>query len=166
MGYTPKGSRSGFGSLLLARPDPEAKSGWVYAGRVGTGFSNEELRSLGKSIADKGSPRPTVALAAIDPLLRDARWVGPAAVAEVYYRGVGNHRLLRQPSLKAMRIDKKAADLVDSDRAQGKPAGTPRKRPVADATSTDIRITHPERVLFPDDGITKQQVADYYASVM
>ena len=60
VGYTPpKGSRSSFGSLLLARPDPEV-SGWVYVGRVGTGFSNEQLRSLGKSIADKGSPRPSV----------------------------------------------------------------------------------------------------------
>jgi bifunctional non-homologous end joining protein LigD len=167
VGYTPpKGSRSSFGSLLLARPDPEVKSGWVYAGRVGTGFSNDQLRSLGKSIADKGSTRPTVALAAIDPLLRDARWVKPAAVAEVYYRGVGNNRLLRQPSLKTMRIDKKAADLVDSDRAEGQPASTPRKRPVADAGPADIRITHPERVVYPDDGITKQQVADYYAAVM
>ena len=99
-------------------------------------------------------------------LLRDARWVEPAAVAEVYYRGVGNHQLLRQSSLKTMRIDKKAADLVDSDRAKGKPAGTPRKRQVADAHPADIRITHPERVVFPDDGITKQQVADYYAAVM
>jgi bifunctional non-homologous end joining protein LigD len=167
VGYTPpKGSRSSFGSLLLARPDPEVKSGWVYVGRVGTGFSNEQLRSLGKSIADKGSPRPSVTLAAVDPLLRDARWVKPAAVAEVYYRGVGNNRLLRQPSLKTMRIDKKAADLVDSDRAQGKPAGMPRRRKVADADPADIRITHPDRVVFPDDGITKQQVADYYAAVM
>ena len=32
-------ARAGFGSLLLARPDPE--HGWRYAGRVGTGFSDE-----------------------------------------------------------------------------------------------------------------------------
>jgi len=167
VGYTPpKGSRSGFGSLLLARPDPQVKSGWIYVGRVGTGFSNEQLRQLGKTIADKGSSKPTVKLTAIDPLLRGARWVRPAAVAEVYYRGIGNKNLLRQPSLKTMRTDKTPADLADSDRASSRPAAKKadagRRRPAA----PEIRITHPDRVVFPDDGYTKQDVADYYASVM
>ena len=170
VGYTPpKGSRSGFGSLLLARPDPRVKSGWIYVGRVGTGFSNEQLQRLGQTIADKGSPRPTVKLTAIDPLLRDARWVRPTAVAEVYYRGIGNNNLLRQPSLKTMRTDKTPADLADSDRAGSKPAtksaGAERRRPTTPKPA-DIEITHPDRVVFPDDGYTKQDVADYYASVM
>jgi bifunctional non-homologous end joining protein LigD len=165
VGYTPpKGSRSGFGSLLLARPDPHVKSGWIYVGRVGTGFSNEQLRQLSKTIADKGSIKPTVKLTAIDPLLRGARWVKPAAVAEVYYRGIGNKNLLRQPSLKTMRIDKTPADLADSDRATTK-TRTAGRKPSA-PRSAGIEITHPDRVVFPDDGYTKQDVADYYASVM
>lgn len=170
VGYTPpKGSRSGFGSLLLARPDASVKNGWVYVGRVGTGFSDEQLQQLSKTIADKGSARPTVELTAVDPLLRGARWVEPAAVAEVYYRGIGNKNLLRQPSLKTMRTDKTAADLTDSDRA---PAARPAKRSPrgrsrkASAGTADIEISHPDRVVYPDDGITKQEVADYYASVM
>jgi len=170
VGYTPpKGSRSGFGSLLLAKPDPQVKSGWIYVGRVGTGFSNEQLKRLSRTIADKGSAKPTVKLAAIDPLLRGARWVKPAAVAEVYYRGIGNKNLLRQPSLKTMRTDKTPADLADSDRTSSKPAmkksAAKRRRP-ADPKPADIEITHPDRVVFPDDGYTKQDVADYYASVM
>lgn len=170
VGYTPpKGSRSGFGSLLLAKPNPQVKSGWVYVGRVGTGFSNQQLLQLGKTIADKGSTKPTVKLVAIDPLLRGARWVKPAAVAEVYYRGIGNKNLLRQPSLKTMRTDKTPADLTDSDRASSKPtakkAGVGRRK-LAAAKPADIKITHPDRVVFPDDGYTKQDVADYYASVM
>ncbi len=45
VGYTaPKGSRSGFGSLLLARPD--AEHGWLYVGRVGSGFSDALLREV------------------------------------------------------------------------------------------------------------------------
>jgi bifunctional non-homologous end joining protein LigD len=176
VGYTPpKGSRSGFGSLLLARPDPQVKSGWIYVGRVGTGFSNEQLRQLSTTIAGKGSAKPIANLTAIDPLLRGARWVKPAAVAEVYYRGIGNKNLLRQPSLKTMRIDKTPADLANSDRAGSKPKPTT-KTPVAGRKpsapkpsaprSAGIEITHPDRVVFPDDGYTKQDVADYYASVM
>jgi bifunctional non-homologous end joining protein LigD len=169
VGYTPpKGSRHGFGSLLLARPDPDVANGWIYVGRVGTGFSDEQLRLLGKMIAGKGSRKPTVKLTAIDPLLRDASWVKPAAVAEVYYRGIGNKSLLRQPSLKTMRTDKTAADLADSDRAAPAPRGTPAatRRKSAGAKPEAIAITHPDRVVFPDDGYTKQDVADYYTSVM
>jgi bifunctional non-homologous end joining protein LigD len=181
VGYTPpKGSRSGFGSLLLAKPDPAEKAGWIYVGRVGSGFSDEQLRELGRTIADKGSRKPTVKLAAIDPLLRNAHWIEPSAVAEVYYRGIGNQHLLRQPSLKTMRTDKTAADLADSDRGPDRTTDhTPARataarsakssrRGQADAVTgtVDIIITHPDRVVFPDDGITKQDVADYYASVM
>jgi bifunctional non-homologous end joining protein LigD len=170
VGYTPpKGSRSGFGSLLLAKPDPRVKSGWIYVGRVGTGFSNEQLKRLSRTIADKGSAKPTVKLTAIDPLLREARWVRPAAVAEVYYRGIGNKNLLRQPSLKTMRTDKTPADLADSDRTSSKPAAKKsdaRRHRQATSKPAEIDITHPDRVVFPDDGYTKQDVADYYASVM
>ena len=184
VGYTPpKGSRSGFGSLLLARPDPDVTGGWIYVGRVGSGFSDEQLRTLSTTIKNGGAAKPPVQLSGIDPLLRDARWVKPQAVAEVYYRGIGNKDLLRQPSLKTMRIDKTAADLVDSDHApaasasakgaKAKPA--PARQRASAATrgerapavdAADIVISHPERKVYADEGITKQQVADYYLAVM
>lgn len=170
VGYTPpKGSRSGFGSLLLARPDPDTPSGWIYAGRVGSGFSDEQLRALSKTMDEKGSAKPTVALVGVDPLLRGARWIKPAAVAEVYYRGIGNQNLLRQPSLKTMRTDKSPADLLDSDRtAKSKATKTSAKAqsPSAATQPADITISHPDRVVFPEGRITKQAVADYYIAVM
>lgn len=59
VGYTaPKGSRSGFGSLLLAKPD--AKQGWLYVGRVGTGFSDALIKDVSKRIQGEArSRRPT-----------------------------------------------------------------------------------------------------------
>ncbi|MET0937588.1 MAG: non-homologous end-joining DNA ligase, partial [Luteibacter sp.] len=119
VGYTPaKGSRLAFGSLLLAKPD--ADGGWTYVGRVGTGFTDEMLRGLGKTLATGGTKKPTVRIDAVDPMLRGALWVPPTAVAEVYYRGIGNKNLLRQPSLKTLREDKKPKDLRDSDRGSSK----------------------------------------------
>jgi bifunctional non-homologous end joining protein LigD len=163
VGYTAaKGSRVSFGSLLLATPG--SKGCWTYVGRVGTGFTDAMLRQLGKTLAKGGKKTPPIPLDGIDPLLRGALWVEPAVVAEVYFRGIGNHHLLRQPSLKALRTDKSPGDLRDSDRSRDTAVRTKtRKTPVA---ADAITITHPERVVYPDDGITKQDVADYYKAVM
>jgi len=168
VGYThPKGSRTGFGSLLLARPDPKLAGGWMYAGRVGSGFTDRQLRDIRKTVANKGSKDPAFKLSAIDPELRGALWVRPTAVAEVFYHGIGNKNLLRQPSLKTLRIDKVPDDLTRPDRSTGTKKAPPVKNKIAAPDDgASIVITHPERVVFPDDGITKQDVANYYAAVM
>jgi bifunctional non-homologous end joining protein LigD len=175
VGFTPpKGSRKGFGSLLLARPD--AKHGWLYAGRVGTGFSDELLKTVANTLG-AGQKKPTAHVPANDTDLRAAQWFEPAFVVEVFYRGVGGNGLLRQPSLKGLRPDKAPADLTDSDRAPAKrvakssdKAATkpPTKRVVKTASSQggEFRLTSPTRVVFPEDKITKQQVADYYQALL
>jgi bifunctional non-homologous end joining protein LigD len=161
IGYTmPKGSRQGFGSLLLAKPDPDLRHGWVYQGRVGTGFSNTELNVLATSLTRKSLKKPPVPLRDVDPELRGACWLIPTVVVEIYYRGIGGNHLLRQASLKTFRPDKKPSDLKNSD--QGKAM---KKKGRKEAVS-EITITHPDRVVFANDGITKQQVADYYMAVM
>jgi len=115
VGYTPpKGSRSGFGALLLARPD--AAHGWRYAGRVGSGFSDALLAELTPRIGRAGRDAPTVHVPPNDTDLRAAKWFAPRFVVEVFSRGTGGHGLLRQPSLKAVRPDKSVDDLHDSDR--------------------------------------------------
>ena len=192
VGYTaPKGSRSGFGSLLLARPDPE--HGGSYAGRVGSGFSDELIAQVAKTLDQSATAKPTVHVPPHDTDLRSARWFAPEAVVEVFYRGVGGQGLLRQPSLKGLRPDKSASDLLDSDRgisgspARGKAenkAALASRAPGSDSASPprsaqrsgtarrlllptdEFRLTSPTRVVYPDRGTTKQDVADYYRSVM
>ncbi len=114
VGYTaPKGSRKGFGSLLLARPDPE--HGWRYVGRVGSGFNDALMREVTGRLRGGGAS-PTAHVGTTDTDLRSATWFAPRFVVEVNYRGIGRQDLLRQPSLKAVRWDKEIGDLADSDR--------------------------------------------------
>ena len=162
VGFTaPKGSRSGLGALLLATPD--GPRGWRYAGRVGTGFSHDLLETLAAQLAPRARSAPTARVDVDDPELRRARWVAPTLVAEVFHHGLGNQGLLRQPSLKTIRRDKRASDLRESRTPAGDTAmpAPPRGR----ATKSAIELTHPERVVFPDSGITKQQVFDYYRAM-
>ena len=119
IGYTePKGSRSGIGALLLGAP---LKRGYRYVGRVGTGFSATQLSSLRKrlkeTVIDK-EPADTELLPRKDR--NSAIWVKPELVVEVWYQGIGGQGLLRQPAFKALREDKRPADL----RAQARPVKT------------------------------------------
>ena len=190
VGYTaPKGSRTGFGSLLLARPD--AEHGWSYAGRVGSGFSDELIRQVAHTLDQGAQKQPTVHIPPHDTDLRSAKWFAPNAVVEVFYRGIGSHGLLRQPSLKGLRPDKSPADLLTPDRDTAPAAKASAKRATAKVASktasktaskaapktaaraasvatspADVRLTSPTRIVYPDRGTTKQQVADYYRAVM
>jgi bifunctional non-homologous end joining protein LigD len=179
VGYTePKGSRTGLGSLLLGRP--AADGGWDFAGRVGSGLGAGQLDQLERQLKPQRRTTPSVHTASIDPLLRHAHWVTPRLVVEVFYRGVGNRGLLRQPTLKALRMDKSPEALRDSDRPSPAAAKPSRRRSAEAKPTTAIRksakpsgaeasaivITHPDRVVYPEDGISKQAVADYYLAVM
>ncbi len=179
VGYTaPKGSRTGFGSLLLAKPD--AEHGWRYVGRVGTGFNDELMREVSKKLAKGGGKKPTAHVGTTDTDLRTATWFPPRFVVEVFFRGIGRQDLLRQPSLKAIRPDKDVGDLADSDRAEkltkapslakaakatpaSKKVGKGGKKAASDAELP--KLSSPTKVLFPESRITKQDVWDYYLAV-
>jgi bifunctional non-homologous end joining protein LigD len=150
VGYTPsKKHRRGLGALLLATPDPV--HGFRYVGRVGSGFSDELLDELGAELEGEGEAKPSVHVPARSAEVRAARWFPPRLVVEVYYRGLGTSGLLRQPSLKTVRRDKRVVDLEPSPRAE---------------TEAATKISSPEKVLFPASGVTKRDVASYYESAM
>jgi len=147
IGHTaPKGSRVGFGSLLLATPD---KGGLRYVGRVGTGFDDESLRALSATLAPLAVKAAVLELPAHVPFrAASVRWVKPVTVAEVAFRGWGKEGLLRQASFKRLRSDKQKEDLAMS------------AAPADDGD--DVAITHPERVVFAKKKLSKGDVADYY----
>jgi len=180
IGYTAaKGSRVGFGALLLARFS--AGQGWTYAGRVGTGFTDASLRAIAARIGRRGGSKPPVALPVSDADLRTARWFEPLFVVEVAYRGIGGNGLLRQPSLKTVREDKSIKDLQREPAAatarvakRGAASASGARPPSRRKTTQDHSgngktglptLSSPGKRLFPDDGITKQDVWDYYLAV-
>ena len=153
VGFTePKGSRSGFGALLLAKreQDVPGQGRLVYAGRVGSGYSDELLRDLRKRLLAIERKAPTLGLPPHTRLDGKVHWVEPQLVVEVLFRGWGKEGLLRQASFHRLRDDR----IVDATLTQ--PAALP-------------KLTSPERVVYPPAKgggakITKQQVFDYYAA--
>jgi DNA ligase D-like protein (predicted ligase) len=109
-GFTePRGSRIEFGALLLGyyAPDGDLR----YAGKVGTGFDTETLRSIGAQLrkltvdkapfANPGSIRE-----------RGVTWVRPTLVGEIGFTEWTSAGRLRHPRFLGLRDDKPASQVV------------------------------------------------------
>jgi len=165
VGYTdPKGSRSGFGALLLALHDDD--SGELrYAGKVGTGFSTTTLASIHARLKPLQIAKPALAKPPTGAEARGVHWLQPQLLAEVAYAQMTRDGIVRHSVFHGLRDDK-AATAIDLERAM--PAKTvPKRNKQAKAPENlgELRLTHPDRVIDATTGVTKREVAEYYASV-
>jgi DNA ligase D-like protein (predicted ligase) len=112
VGWTdPEGSRVALGALLLAYWDRKDGEELVYAGKVGTGFSQSVLRDLHDKLSrierdttpcTRGSSIPR----------KGVHWAEPRLVAEVAFTEWTRDGQLRHPRYLGLRTDKEAADVV------------------------------------------------------
>ena len=158
------------GALTVAvREDGEL----CYAGRVGTGYTRDTARDLWRRLKPLQVTKPLLDLPQGERR-KDVIWVKPQVVVEAEFRGITHDNLLRQASFRGVREDKLAREVV-----REVPAAAAAKRPATKksvkakagsrsgsaAVVADMRLTHPDRVYWPDVGITKQDLAAYYLSV-
>jgi bifunctional non-homologous end joining protein LigD len=146
----------------------------VYAGRVGTGFNAQmllDMRRRLEKLRQEECPFAEVPRKERGPMVK---WVRPELVAEIQFGAWTDGEVLRQPSFQGLREDKAAAEV-------GRPASlklasggddmatkTKRRRGAGASeasTRVNVTLTHPERVLFPDTGLTKIGLANYYAQI-
>jgi bifunctional non-homologous end joining protein LigD len=188
LGFTaPSKGGHGIGALLLGYYEGGQLR---YAGRVGTGFSQKtsgDLRTRLNRMVEKQS-----SLSEIPP---DARrgvfWVKPELVAQVSFATWTNDDLVRQASFQSLREDKPAFDV---ERESAVPMTTSRRGHRSTSTKTQpgiqarkvikhqpganrtapptmnqaavaLPITHPNKVMDPVSGMTKQMLAEYYVAV-
>ncbi|WP_414157206.1 DNA ligase D [Pseudomonas sp. BNK-15] len=164
VGFTdPKGSRSGFGALLLALHDPDTGE-LRYAGKVGTGFSATTLDSIHARLKPLEIGKPALPRPPTGAEARGVHWLKPKLMAEVAYAQMTRDGVVRHSVFHGLRDDKPAS-AIDLERAM--PAKTVPKAKRAKATEGlgDLRLTHPERIIDASIGATKRQIAEYYAGV-
>ena len=181
----PEGSRGGFGALHLAWRDGGR---WVYAGRVGSGFSEADLATLSGRLEaalrdPPGEPPPDLEPAPGGEVPRGGEhaWVEPSLVVEVRYKEVTEVGQLRQPVFLRVREDRRPEDCLleggagvehpeePDEAAPDVPAetrderGAPAARRPADRGR--LRLTNLEKVFWPEEGYSKGDLIAYYRAV-
>ena len=161
---TPGGSRSGFGALLVGYENDHGEL--VYAGKVGTGFSDQTLLSLEEQLRRRLIQVPQFCNPPRGRAAAGVLWVRPELVAEIEFTEWTRDGRLRHPSFKGLREDRSATGIV---REEPVPLTAPTKKGDKgredSVTVAGITLSNPERILYPEQGVTKAELARYYEQV-
>ena len=156
-GFTePRGSRSSLGALLVGARDGK-KGELRYAGKVGTGFSEKSLASLRESLSALETNASPFANPPRGYEAKGVHWVRPTLIAEIEFTEMTRDGKLRHPTFRGLRDDKGAEEVVvERAHTVQKPERGKKKIP---------GLSNPDRVLYPENGITKEELATYYEKI-
>lgn len=192
IGYTdPQGTRAGLGALHLGYYDKAGEL--HYAGGMGAGLNTKQLIAIEKKLARHIRKIPPAIWIHGEKPPSKMHWVRPEMVVETQYMDWTDGGAVRHAVFLGIRDDKEATEVVRDPpteavkrftgqgtiitakaakpkpkKARGK--AEPRKHidlpKVIDNSKPDggtVRLTHPDRILWPDKKLTKQDLADYWA---
>ncbi len=137
-----------FSSLLLAQNEGAKLA---YKGNVGTGFGESTMADLAARFAKLARVEPPVDVE--KAIARGVTWLEPKLVAEIAFAEFTADGNVRHGSFLGLRDDKPGGAVV------------PEAAAPAPAAESEVRITSRARVIFPESGQTKGDLADYYAAV-
>ena len=176
-GYTdPSNARIGFGALLLGAYNEQQEL--CYIGSVGTGFSAQRLRSLYQQLRELEVDWSPFTFNTPLESVRGAHWIRPDLVVDVEFTEWTRDGVLRHPVFRGLREDRNPAEIrlsgetvpsaavrLELSPRNGKMHKSPRPRIDSDSSVAGIKLTHPDRILYPEQGVTKLHLARYYEHV-
>jgi bifunctional non-homologous end joining protein LigD len=155
-GYVPSTtSRRAIGSLVLGVYEGDMLR---HVGRVGTGFTTSMAEELFNRLDPIKVASSTFSTRLNSEEARRVRYVRPEFVAEVEFRAWTADGCLRHASFRGLREDKTPREISrEISKTDGLALRTQQRR--------TLKLTHPDRLYWPDQGVTKEGLANYYAEV-
>jgi bifunctional non-homologous end joining protein LigD len=148
LGFSASEKSRPFSSLLMGVNE---EGGIRYAGRVGTGFDEPTLARLA-ALRDKHKTAKAPAANIPKEMRRNVTWVEPVLVANVAFAGWTGDKQIRQGSFLGLRQDKKPAEVVRE---------IPKRIGSMAAEIDGVRVSHGEKIVYPDAGVSKNEIASY-----
>ncbi|MFC7348048.1 DNA ligase D [Chryseobacterium zhengzhouense] len=173
-GFTePRGSRKGFGALILGK---YIDGKLTYSGHTGTGFNQELIREVLErlqKIIIKSSPfenKPKTNM--------PVTWTKPELVCEIKYSEITKDGIFRHPVFVAIREDKEpeevknsSNEIINTSKSKHMKTSATRKTKSSEnekeitLNKHTVKLTNQDKIYFPKDDITKGDVIEYYQSV-
>ena len=156
---------SNFRSLLVG---VHRGDGFVYLGRVGTGFGEAKVKTLLPKLQAAEQDKSPFTGKTAPRKQTGVHWTRPELVAEIEFAGWGAEGLVRQAAFKGLREDKPATEAKPDAAPVAAPVAAPAKP--APNTVMSVAISRGDKPLWPqagDDGqpVTKLDLARYYEAV-
>jgi bifunctional non-homologous end joining protein LigD len=179
-GFTdPEGLGHGIGGLLIGQHDAEGRL--IFTGKVGTGLTHRAADDLRRTLEARAIAKSPFAGGPTGWPSRNVHWVRPELVAEVAFAEWTTDGKVRHPSFQGLRDDaaprtvrlgrgSSPAAIEPPPSSPGAavrphaPVNPPARRARSAGPEVEVagvRLTHPDRVLFPDIGLTKLDLARY-----
>jgi bifunctional non-homologous end joining protein LigD len=177
-GWTSEGSR--FRSLLAG---VYRDGHLVYAGRIGTGFSEDVVEQILPRLKELTVDRNPFEGSNAPLRKPGVHWLKPELVARIEFAAWTSDGMVRAGAFKGLREDKSATEIVAEhltpeeqiEVAQGGPKespntfAAPKPKSGGEATVMGISISHPDKQMWPDAGdgkpVTKLDLAHYYEAI-
>lgn len=172
VGYTePRGSRKGFGALLLGTYQ---KGELIYAGHTGTGFSDQLLSEIYETLQPlviteipfREKPQTNM----------PATWVEPKLVCTIKYSERTADNMFRHPVFVGIRDDKttddmvlesleEKNDIVDKENIKKRVKGKSSAKKSDIHVKAEVKYTNVDKLYWENEKISKGDLIDYYQQV-
>lgn len=152
-GFSLQKNGASLGAILLGAKNEKGE--FQYLGKVGTGFNNKTSTALLKDLRKLKTIKSPFEVKS--PKGSNLYWVKPSLVANIEFGAWTEDKILRHAAFKGLRKDKKMSDVMLEMPVK--------KSELKKKSKTNSEITSPDKVLYAEDKITKQDLMDYYQSI-